>query len=273
MLILTGLEPTPQVGDIENTRPVVSTVERIDKSKALVSKTEKPFLGVCVAPADKTAGRVSTRLYVYFVGSDNNVDVVSSDINDKEGSVAFNTKSVPVATFDVHQGESTLVEVNVTLDGGDSAKGGSRGNFHPNITTTIKYIEDSFTCQGPEKDGGVSRNKSRLKFDAFVVTHWDSDHCQVVLGFLYYKDIRKQASKPNVPPANEIKLRRAIYDEKTGALTSFLYAPSWKTFRADIQKEPRKKKESGPMFPERQWGVDFRTDKDNSPSGKRGRLI
>lgn len=127
----------------------------------------------------------------------------------------------------------------VFLDGGETSKDANNvASYHVNLLTTIKYIEDNFNCHGPENDGGAGANRPRLRFDAFVVSHWDTDHCQGIMRMLF-QDVRAQADAVPAVAANTIKLKRALYDQTTNEPLSFLYAPSWKQFEQIAKKPPR----------------------------------
>ncbi|KAK1829757.1 hypothetical protein QBC39DRAFT_310414 [Podospora conica] len=126
----------------------------------------------------------------------------------------------------------------VFLDGGETATNALKERtYHPNILKTIHLIEDNFRCHGPEQDGGADGNRPRLKFDAFVVTHWDDDHCQGIMRMLS-QDIQKQAADAPTKNASEIKLKRALYHQTTNAPLSFFYTTSWKTFQEMPKKKP-----------------------------------
>lgn len=129
----------------------------------------------------------------------------------------------------------------IFLDGGETSKDANNAQtYHANILRTIKYIEDNFNCHGPENDGGAGANRPRLRFDAFVVSHWDTDHCQGVMRMLF-QDVRAQAGVVPAVAVNAIKLKRALYDQTTNEPLSFLYAPSWKQFEQIAKKPPRTK--------------------------------
>ncbi|KAK5988132.1 hypothetical protein PT974_12272 [Cladobotryum mycophilum] len=115
----------------------------------------------------------------------------------------------------------------VLIDGGTSVKpAGERPNAHPNIYSTILDIESKFECQGPNR-GGRQGNRPLLQFDGFIVTHWDSDHCDGLMHFLL-EDILTQLPEPN---RGDMRLKRARYDENNNyEPLSWLYAPSWKRF-------------------------------------------
>ncbi|CAI4214897.1 unnamed protein product [Parascedosporium putredinis] len=130
-------------------------------------------------------------------------------------------------------GTKTVVRA-VMLDGGEGAKMlEDNYTFNPNISSTIKYIEDNFQCQGPELDGGTNTDRPRLRFHAFVVTHWDSDHSDGIMYFLKKDvddqyDTRKDGT-PQIQPG-DIRLKRAVYGQNNVPM-SFFYAPSWKKFQ------------------------------------------
>lgn len=127
----------------------------------------------------------------------------------------------------------------VFLDGGETSKDANNvATYHANVLTTIKYVEDIFNCHGPENDGGAGANRPRLRFDAFVVSHWDTDHCQGIMRMLF-QDVRAQAGVVPAVAVNTIKLQRALYDQTTNEPLSFLYAPSWKQFEQIAKKPPR----------------------------------
>lgn len=84
--------------------------KRIETTKSLVSTTAAPFLGVTVAPADKATKR-PPRVYVYFVASDNHVNVVVGTVSETDDLVSFPGDSPPAATFDAHTGKNAKVGV------------------------------------------------------------------------------------------------------------------------------------------------------------------
>jgi hypothetical protein len=107
-----------------------------------------------------------------------------------------------------------VVERAYLMDGGRTSAIGY-------IRQTVWWIEQNFKCQGPN---------NTLLFDAFVVTHWDGDHYQGIIG--YMNEEMNQSYYDNEGQPDWVTIPRARYklapnSDSHGDPESFLYAPWW----------------------------------------------
>lgn len=138
-------------------------------------------------------------------------------------------------------GTQKRVERAILMDGGECP--GHQPPIEQSIYNTIKDIEDEYICQGESGGGTLPDTVDRrfLKFDAFVVTHWDHDHYEGVMFFLL-SDLGAEVDKSD-------RLSRAFYDEKDKPLSTF-YAPWWKTVYSSVA-------------PAKTWSGSFKIGNDN----------
>jgi hypothetical protein len=98
---------------------------------------------------------------------------------------------------------------------------GGRATAIESIEETVRWIEQHFQCQGPN---------NTLLFDAFVVTHWDGDHYEGVIGYML-KEMNRSYYDNNVGSPDQVTILRAKYGPPNphshGDPWSFLYAPWW----------------------------------------------
>lgn len=107
-----------------------------------------------------------------------------------------------------------IVQRAYLMDGGRATAIGS-------IERTVWWIEQHFQCQGPN---------NMLLFDAFVVTHWDGDHYEGIIGYMLQEMNRSHYN--NVGSPDRVTILRARYRSAPnlynhGDPESFLYAPWW----------------------------------------------
>jgi len=128
------------------------------------------------------------------------------------------------------------VESAVLIDGGKDGSGGwkpeslTSASPNKNIYSTIKDIEDEMVCQDTRGGGGWLGNRRRLQFNAIVVTHWDADHSDGLMGFLR-DDILTEYGTGNYPDPGKTRLRCAIY--KDNQPQTIFYAPYWRDYYAE----------------------------------------
>ncbi|KAI1812464.1 hypothetical protein GGS20DRAFT_587462 [Poronia punctata] len=99
---------------------------------------------------------------------------------------------------------------------------GGRGSALEGIEATISWIEAHYICDGPFR--------STLKFDGFIITHWDGDHYEGIRAYLR-KQVQAEYARV-LDPAKTI-IPTAKYgneDAQTGhhgSPESFFLAPHW----------------------------------------------
>jgi hypothetical protein len=94
------------------------------------------------------------------------------------------------------------------------------------MNDTIADIEKDYECQATD-----NQNKTYLKFDAFVITHYDADHCNGVIAFLK-ADIKAQVGKlTDAEAIKKVKLKRAYYKDDREPL-SYFFAPHFKILQS-----------------------------------------
>ncbi|KAK4184915.1 hypothetical protein QBC35DRAFT_539112 [Podospora australis] len=120
------------------------------------------------------------------------------------------------------------VESAILMDGAEANPVKST-KVESRIYVTIRDIEDEFECQNSDLvDDGTQPHvnpRKRPQFDAFVVTHWDYDHYEGVMWYLYHDMLAEFKAKRQ-------RLSRAIfkYDVQAAKYVpqSTFYAPSWR---------------------------------------------
>ncbi|KAK6338299.1 hypothetical protein TWF730_002363 [Orbilia blumenaviensis] len=95
------------------------------------------------------------------------------------------------------------------------------------ITQAISWIEQKYTL------GTVNCSDGKLRFDSVMVSHWDQDHYQGIIGLLQ-ADIETQAAAS--PSTNVAQLRLSTYlnYDSSGDPLSIFYAPYTNLQRAGI---------------------------------------
>ncbi|KAK6333228.1 hypothetical protein TWF718_011049 [Orbilia javanica] len=83
------------------------------------------------------------------------------------------------------------------------------------IKQTIDYIEKTYDC--------TNKHDDKLRFNYFIVTHWDSDH---YAGIIRALDVFiRESTNPNSVINGKVCLNRAFFDETDGSPQSFFVAP------------------------------------------------
>lgn len=115
-----------------------------------------------------------------------------------------------------------LVEQAWMIDGGRAP-----GNaVQAALENTIQQIELNYVCQRPRLQDNPNQGAYRwLYFDGFVITHWDGDHYEGVIAYLF--KLARDAANQNLGNNNHLILNRVFYDEQTWKPKSYFYAP-WK---------------------------------------------
>ncbi|KAK0762714.1 hypothetical protein N5P37_005532 [Trichoderma harzianum] len=115
-----------------------------------------------------------------------------------------------------------LVEQAWMIDGGRAP-----GNaVQAALENTIQQIELNYVCQRPKLQDNPNQGAYRwLYFDGFVITHWDGDHYEGVIAYLF--KLARDAANQNLGNNNPLILNRVFYDEDTWKPKSWFYAP-WK---------------------------------------------
>lgn len=136
------------------------------------------------------------------------IQVDSFHINVGSGDSAIHILSEPP---DANTQNRRRVLSAVMIDGGTGGHGAIFDNdsVPTNVYRTIQYIQSRFWCQA--ENGGY------LKFNSFVITHFDQDHCDGLFQFLKEDSMNGKAAK----------LSRAFYDAG-GSPLSYLFTPNWK---------------------------------------------
>ncbi|KAK6503379.1 hypothetical protein TWF481_008399 [Arthrobotrys musiformis] len=83
------------------------------------------------------------------------------------------------------------------------------------VNQTIDYIETNYDCQ--------NKHDGKLRFDYFIVTHWDSDHYAGIIRALNV--FMRESTDPNSVINNKICMNRAFFNEANGSPESFFVAP------------------------------------------------
>ncbi|KAL6690951.1 hypothetical protein J3F84DRAFT_403979 [Trichoderma pleuroticola] len=121
-----------------------------------------------------------------------------------------------------------LVEQAWMIDGG-RAPGGAVQAALENI---IRQIEREYVCQQPSLQENPNQAAYRyLYFDGFVITHWDGDHYEGVIAYLF--KLARDAANNNIGTTNPLILDRVFYDKQTWKPKSWFYAP-WKINKTNM---------------------------------------
>ncbi|KAK0732483.1 hypothetical protein B0T21DRAFT_334666 [Apiosordaria backusii] len=141
--------------------------------------------------------------------------VDSFHINVDAGDSAIHILSEPDP-----KGGKRKVRKAIFIDGGKSEE----STWRATISDTIQDIETKFECQGPEKLGKGTTERKMLKFDAFVVTHWDADHYEGLMDYLSNNLAEMKFKNKKKEDIKLWKLQRALYLDGGNPL-SILFAP------------------------------------------------
>lgn len=129
----------------------------------------------------------------------------SFHVNIDTGDGAIHILSTPgdTASFGKRKVKSAIF-----IDGGKTE---NRNKARRNIITTVEDIERGFYCQGTDRGGGVRT----LVFNAFMISHWDADHCDGVLAYI-----------SSCIDSTTKRLTRAFYtDDNQRRPLSYFFAP------------------------------------------------
>ncbi|KAK4180611.1 hypothetical protein QBC36DRAFT_353904 [Triangularia setosa] len=141
--------------------------------------------------------------------------VDSFHINVDAGDSAIHILSEPDP-----KGGKRKVRKAIFIDGGKSEE----STWRATISDTIQDIETKFECQGPEKLGKGNTERKMLKFDAFVVTHWDADHYEGIMDYLSNNLAEMTFKNKKKEDIKLWKLQRAFYLPGGNPLSVF-FAP------------------------------------------------